>query len=44
MIYINGIKATKEDWEMLKKWTREGKTRAITKTNKNGNIEITTID
>lgn len=44
MIYINGIKATKEDFEMLEKWTKEGKTKATAKTTKDGNIEITTTD
>lgn len=41
MVYINGIKATKEDFEMLKKWSKEGKIKTKAKVT-NGKIEIVT--
>jgi hypothetical protein len=44
MIYINGQKASKKDFETLKKWTKERKTTAKAKTDKNGNILIITKD
>lgn len=41
MIYINGHEANTEDWEMLKKNTKEGKTKAKGYI-KNGKVEIIT--
>lgn len=44
MVYINGKVATKEDEKMLKKWIKEGKTKATGKVNKEGNLVIVTKD
>ena len=44
MVYINKNEAKPRDWEMLKKWTKEEKTRAKATTDKNGNLQITTKD
>ena len=47
MIYINRQPATKEDFEMLKKWIKEGKTKAkakSTKTTEKRCISIITSD
>lgn len=41
MIYINGHEANKEDWEALKKNTKERKTKAKARI-KNGKVEIIT--
>lgn len=42
MIYINGIKATKNDIETLLKWIKEGKTTATAHTTKGGALAIVT--
>ena len=42
MIYINGIKATKDDLKMLLKWLKEGKTTATAHTTKGGALAIVT--
>lgn len=42
MIYINGIKASKEDLKILMKHLKEGKTRATAHTTKKGNLAIVT--
>lgn len=44
MIYINGQKASKKDFEKLRKWTKAGKTIAKAKTDKSGNLQIVTKD
>lgn len=44
MIYINGQKASKKDFETLKKWTKAKKTIAKAKTDKSGNLQIITKD
>lgn len=42
MIYINGIRASKDDIKTLLKWLKDGKTTATAHTTKKGNLAIVT--